>query len=123
MRSEKFKILIVDDSEIIKDRVSEMLGELENVESVTKAGSFDEAVSVLSTAIPDILLLDINLPDKSGIDLLRHINENAWKMHVIMVSNQANSYYRSVCKKLGATDFVDKSADFDRLPQIISGLN
>ncbi|MBC7904636.1 MAG: response regulator, partial [Gemmatimonadaceae bacterium] len=43
--------------------------------------------------------------------------------HVIMVSNQANSYYRSVCKKLGATDFVDKSADFDRIPQIISDLN
>ena len=123
MRSEKFKILIVDDSEIIKDRVSEMLGELENVETVIKAGSFDEAVSVLSTTIPDILLLDINLPDKSGIDLLRHINENAWKMHVIMVSNQANSYYRSVCKKLGAADFVDKSADFDRIPQIISSFN
>jgi DNA-binding NarL/FixJ family response regulator len=65
-------------------------------------------------------LLDINLPDKSGIELLRKIKEDYKKTKVFMITNQANDYYKDMCKKLGADNFFDKSIDFNLIPDLIS---
>jgi DNA-binding NarL/FixJ family response regulator len=67
-----------------------------------------------------MVLLDINLPDKSGIELLRKIKKEYKKMKVFMITNQANDYYKEICKKLGADHFFDKSKDFNLIPDLIS---
>jgi len=67
-----------------------------------------------------VVLLDINLPDKSGIELLRLIQERHPETAVLMISNNADQYYRNICKKLGARYFLDKSTDIDLIPSILS---
>jgi len=75
---------------------------------------------VLSRLTPDMVLLDINLPDKSGIELLRVIQERHLEIAVLMISNNADRYYRDICKKLGARYFLDKSTDIDLIPSVLS---
>ncbi len=100
-----------------------MLCEIPNVGLIRHAGSYHDAMVIIKEQQPRILLLDINLPDKSGIEILRSAKENNPSATVIMITNQANEYYQKLCLKLGADYFVDKSKEFDQISGIINGLD
>lgn len=120
MKNDKKTVLIVDDSILIIERMIPIIEEIENISFVVHAASYREGLEVLSRLTPDMVLLDINLPDKSGIELLRVIRERQLEIAVLMISNNADSYYRNICKKLGARQFLDKSTDIDLLPAVLS---
>jgi DNA-binding NarL/FixJ family response regulator len=120
VKKEKRTVLIVDDSILILERMIPLLAEIENISFVVHAASYKEAFEVLSRLTPDMVLLDINLPDKSGIELLRVIKERQMDVAVLMISNNAGSYYRDICKKLGAQYFLDKSTDIDLIPTVLA---
>lgn len=116
-------VLIVDDSLLILDRLTDMLSENELMQTLFTAENFDEAVEVIGENEPDIVLLDIQLPgDKNGIDLLKLIVKKYPDIKVLMISNQASEHYQRLCRQEGAVGFVDKSKDFDLIPQLIREL-
>jgi DNA-binding NarL/FixJ family response regulator len=115
-------ILIVDDSLIITERLQVLLRGLDNIGSIECARDYSLALQLLTATSFDIVLLDINLPGKSGIELLRHIKATCARTIVIMLSNQSGRFYRDICNRLGADYFVDKSAEFEDVPVIISSL-
>jgi DNA-binding NarL/FixJ family response regulator len=115
-------ILIVDDSPLITVRLQAMLRELENISSVECTGDYPSSLQLFTTTPPDIVLLDINLPGRSGLDLLRYLKSNYPATIVIMLTNQSGDFYQNICKKLGADYFIDKSKDFEDLPLIVSSL-
>lgn len=123
MNSRKISVLIVDDNEEFVHRMIELLDELDNVSSIQTAGNYNEAFRMLDNKSHDIVLLDISLPGKSGINLLRKIKELNWNCGVIMVSNNSASCYRHECERLGAIHFLDKSNEFDQVPGIITSFN
>ena len=112
MSSKKKIVLIVDDSILILERMIPMLEEMSNIQFVVHAGSYSEAIELLQGITPDVVLLDIHLPDKSGIELLRTIKEKYQEITIFMITNHANDYYRTLCNTLGADNFFDKSKDF-----------
>ena len=120
MKKEKRTVLIVDDSILIMERMIPILEAVENISFVVQAGSFKEGLEVLNTLHPDMVLLDINLPDKSGIELLRIIREKNMDIIVLMISNNADIHYQEICRKLGASRFLDKSGDMDILSEVLS---
>jgi DNA-binding NarL/FixJ family response regulator len=122
MQYAKKMVLIVDDSYLIIERLTDMLKELENVGSVRHVHTVADALETIQQSSPDIMLLDINLPDASGIDLLRIVKEKYPGIIVVMLTNQANDYYRQLCLKLGANHFIDKSRDFEMVPGIVAAL-
>ena len=122
MQYAKKMVLIVDDSYLIIERLTDMLKELENVGSVRHAHTVADALETIQQSSPDIMLLDINLPDASGIELLRTVKEKYPGIIVVMLTNQANDYYRQLCLKLGANHFIDKSRDFEMVPGIVAAL-
>jgi DNA-binding NarL/FixJ family response regulator len=96
-----------------------LLEEAEGIGYINVAHDYDEAYNCINTERPDLVLLDINLPGKNGIDLLREIKKSDIKCSVVMISNHDNEYYRDQCKQLGAEYFLDKSTDFTMVPSII----
>jgi DNA-binding NarL/FixJ family response regulator len=119
---EQKAILIVDDSILIIERITELLKDLEAVESIRHAYNYQEALTAIEHKRPDLVVLDINLPGINGIELLRYIKQADPSITVIMFTNRGNQYYRDLCKRMGADFFVDKSSGFDQLPGIISSL-
>jgi DNA-binding NarL/FixJ family response regulator len=122
MQYKKKMVLIIDDSYLIIERLTDMLSELENIGEVLHALSASDATEIIESRTPDIILLDINLPDTNGVEFLRIIKDKYPGIIVIMLTNQANDYYRQLCLKLGADYFADKSKDFELLPNIITSL-
>ena len=114
----KKNILIVDDSPVWLDKFSKMLEGLECVQTVIKAGSYEEAIPKLDSNL-DFIFLDIHMPGKSGIELLRFINQNFSKPKVCMVSNVVDMMTPSQWQRMGAYECFDKSDDFHRIPEFI----
>jgi DNA-binding NarL/FixJ family response regulator len=114
-----YKLLIVDDSVIIVDRLLSLLTELDCISYIGKAHSYIEAEEQLQKTAFDIVLLDINLPDKNGIELLSHVKDAYPEIKTVMLTNQSNEHYRNLCEKMGSDHFVDKTSDFEKIPEII----
>ena len=115
-------ILIVDDSVLIVQRIRGILKDVKNVGQIFSAGSYNDAVKILTGERPDIVLLDIQLPGKNGLELLRFITKVHPGMKVVMISNHTSEYYQRLCRKTGAAGFIDKSKDFDLIPGILESI-
>lgn len=123
MSNKNISVLIVDDNPGFVKRMKVLLEELEIVESIHSAGDYDEAVKQLDRNKQDTVLLDINLPGKSGITLLKKIMEGGSACQVIMLSNHSDGYYKEQCKRLGAVHFLDKTTEFDLVPSLLTNID
>ena len=115
-------VMIVEDAEIIQDRLRILLEKTPEIFKIYNAGNYEEAKKILYNEWIDLTILDINLPGKSGIEVLRHIKNDYPHTRVIMLTNEVDPLYRRLCLNLGANYFFDKSVDFENIPEIISGL-
>ncbi|MBS1621445.1 MAG: response regulator [Bacteroidetes bacterium] len=122
MKREKLLILIVDDNLNFIKRVINLIEEQENIGYINVAHDYEQALKFIEEEKPDLVLLDINLPGKSGIELLRKIKGSGSECEVIMITNHADDYYKKVCRDLGADYFLDKSIEFSMLPEIIGNI-
>lgn len=113
-------ILIVDDNMTFVNRVICMLEDTVQGKNVNVASNYDEASRLFFREDHCVVLLDINLPGKNGIELLKLFKDSKKNTEVIMITNHADAYYRQQCLELGAEIFLDKSHDFMLLPGIIS---
>jgi YesN/AraC family two-component response regulator len=114
----KLSILIVDDNTDFVGRMISLLSDIDNIGSIDTAANYDDA-SLLFSKEPDLVLLDIRMPGKSGVNLLKQIKGSSKNCEVIMLSNYASEFYRRQCKELGAMHFLDKTNDFELIPGMI----
>jgi DNA-binding NarL/FixJ family response regulator len=112
-------LLIVDSSLFIVERLVDMLKELRFIEKIFTATDYDTALEILYREKTGIVLLDIQLPGKNGIDLLKHIVHYFPESKVIVLSNLVSDFYQKLCKTAGAFQYIDKSKDFDKIPEVI----
>jgi DNA-binding NarL/FixJ family response regulator len=122
MKKARQVILLVDDSPLITERVIDMLRILPTVENVLTASNYQEAQAVLAEKKATTVLLDIQLPGKSGLELLKFIVKNYSGIKVLMLTNLTSEYYKRLCKKTGALHFIDKSKEFHLIPGILSSI-
>ncbi len=125
-------VLIVDDAKVVRERLVEMLGEVTKVGAIHQAWSVRSALELIRLTEPEIIVLDIHLPDPenrssstNGIDVLLKIKEQRGAEplpKVIMLTNLTYPQYRRLCARYGADYFLDKSSDFERLPEVIAEL-
>jgi DNA-binding NarL/FixJ family response regulator len=115
------KIFVVEDSAAVRERLIEMIREIADIEVVGEAGTYDAAVSGILNTRPDVAVLDIKLADDggSGIDVLAQVRKRLPAMKAIMLSNYATPQHMKASADAGAEYFLDKSADFERITEIL----
>ena len=118
------KIFIVEDSAEVLERLEDMVRELPDAELVGNAGNYDDAVSGILRARPDVAILDIKLADDrgTGIDVLGRVRRQLPSLKAIMLSNYATPQHVKASSDAGAEYFLDKSADFERIGEILKQL-
>ncbi len=105
-------VLIVDDEQEIRESLESILREEEYL--VTTAATADEAMALLRDAIYDVVLLDIWLPDRDGLDALIEIKEMESSPEVVIISGHGTIEAAVKATKLGAYDFLEKPLSLER---------
>lgn len=118
----KIKVFIVDDSLIVREHLVTMLDELAGTEIVGQAENVAEAIRGIQTLQPDVVILDIRMPDGSGIEVLQNIKQGQTAPMVIILTNYPYPGYRQRCLNAGADFFLDKSTEFDQIPKLFEQL-
>jgi DNA-binding NarL/FixJ family response regulator len=113
------KVLVVDNSGIVRERLKDMLSEVIEGEAIGQAQDIPEALEMLHKLNSDVVILDIEMPGRSGIDLLREIKKGKQPPLAIILTNQSYPQYRRVCMDAGADFFFDKSTEFDKVAQVL----
>jgi DNA-binding NarL/FixJ family response regulator len=116
----KVNVLLVDDSKRILDQLLEMLSEVENVDAIQTAQDAPAALALMKTTDYDVVVLDIQLPDANGIDILKWIKHMKPDTRVIMFSNLSDDCHRAAARMAGADHFFDKSNEFEEIPRVLS---
>ncbi|MFD2111485.1 response regulator [Thiorhodococcus fuscus] len=111
------RLLIVDDSLVVWRRLFDMLKDLSDVSFLAYSRNLSEARHYLAGFGPDLLVLDISLPDGSGLDLLQDVRLRGLGTKVAIFSNL--SELRGVSLDLGADWYFDKSMDYPQLLSLI----
>ena len=118
----KKRLLIVDDSDFIRERLVDLFDELENFEPVFQAKNSEQAYSVFNSSSPDIVILDIHIPGDNGIKILKKLKILRPLVIIIMLTNYPYEQYRKICMELGADYFFEKSGDMKRIYNICDKL-
>ena len=116
------KVLIVDDSDLVRVRLKNILVDNGHLEIVGEARNSSEAIQKTKELHPDIVILDIKIPGENGIEVLKKIKKYELPSKVIMLTNYPYPQYKQKCKELGAELFLQKSNDFEMLPDAIESL-
>jgi len=111
------RVLVVDDEPSVVDVFREFLA-AQGYE-LTVAASGEEAVQVIPTLKPDVILTDINLPGVSGLEVMRHAKNLDAEVAVIVVTGYASASTAIDALRQGAYDYVTKPFDLDEVHQII----
>ncbi len=88
--SKQIKILLVDDHEVVRMGLRTLLERRENIAVVGEAGTVEEAVAAAERTEPDVIVMDIRLPDGSGVDACREIRGQRPETKVIMLTSYAD---------------------------------
>ena len=116
------KILIVDDSELIRERLISLLKGTKEFEIVGQSKNAEEAIDFVNQNEIDIVILDIRLPDKNGLQVLEMIKKTKPETKVIMLTNYPFPQYMKKSEELGADFFIHKVSEFNRVSQIFKNL-
>ena len=121
MKNANVKVFVVEDSLEVRKRLVAMLATVPGVNVVGEADSVRAAAAgVLATAV-DVILLDLQLLDGTGLDVLLQVKPVRPDIRVIVLSNLAGPQYREASLAAGADVFLDKSHEFGRVPEILRG--
>jgi len=113
------RIFLVDDHQLVRDGIKALLIGAENIEIIGEASTGKEFFEKLSANRPDILILDISLPDASGIDITRRISSEYPEIKVLILSMYTNEDFVINSVKAGARGYLPKNTSREELLEAI----
>jgi DNA-binding NarL/FixJ family response regulator len=116
------RVIIADDSDLIRDRLQQMLRQLVQVEIV---GSFDNGKQALEGLLllkPDLAILDYKMPGLSGLEVLKGIRKESSAIKIIILTFYSSDYYRKLAIQNGADYFFSKADDFEKISLVVDAM-
>ena len=118
------RLVIVEDSRIIRERLAGLLADIPNLATVAYATTQDEALAILRKGEWEVVILDLQLKEGTGMQVLDELAKTIRREEttIIVFSNFDFPAYRSRAIALGADFFFDKSSEFRRLHEVLTSL-
>ena len=116
------KVLLVEDSAVLAEILSEALCELPEVDLVGVVDSETEAFRLIAQERVDLIFLDLQLKQGTGFGILRSLADMHPAPRTVVLTNHDLPEYHTAAMALGATYFLDKARDFHRLPEIVRAI-
>ncbi len=116
----KGKIFILDDEELIASMLTKALRK--NGFEVTAENSAENVIDIIRSFSPDVILLDVNLPERNGLDILKEIKDKEIDTEIVMLTADDSVETAVKAIKLGATDYLTKPLNIDDVRIVINNL-
>lgn len=114
-------ILIIDDMQDIRDYLNQILTGL-GFEDILESRDFESAKSVIAEKSPNVIFLDVELPDTEGGEILEYINDNYPQTHVVMCSGHNTLENVQNTWELGAKGFIEKPFNAKKVDTVMKRL-
>jgi DNA-binding NarL/FixJ family response regulator len=108
------KLLIVDDHKIVREGIAN-IAKLESIEVVGEADNKEEAIAMLASTTPDVITVDLSLPDGSGLEIVRFARRNSQKIGIVVISILDDDSNLIASMNAGASGFVSKTAELEEI--------
>lgn len=113
------RVVIVDDHALIREGLRTMLGHQQTLHVLGEAATGGEGVELVGRLLPDVVLLDIRLPDMSGLEACRQIHELHPQVHVVMLTVYEDEHYVFEALRAGARGYLLKKVTDDELSRVL----
>lgn len=113
------KVLVVDDHDLVRMGIARMLDDDDDIEVIADADNGESATLLARSHRPDVVLLDVNMPNMDGIEATRRIKQIDDKIKVLAVSSLSAQPYPSMLLKAGVNGYITKGTPFDEMIRAI----
>jgi DNA-binding NarL/FixJ family response regulator len=116
------KVLLADDHPIVCKGIHDLLDAADGIKVVGEANSGQQAIKLVKNLSPDIVILDIEMPDMNGVEVLNQIGENAIQVKVLVLSSYDDREYISQMLAMGASGYLIKDEVTDTIVDAVRGV-
>lgn len=109
------KIMLVDDHRLVRAGLKRVLAEAVDMEVIAEASSGEEALEMIRTKLPDVVLMDINMPGVGGLETTRRMMQRLPQLKIIVVSMHLEEPYPSRMLAAGACGYISKDSAADEV--------
>ena len=119
----KIKVLIVDDHSLIREGLRRLLELEKDIDVTGQASNGREAVEMALSLKPDVILMDINMPIKNGLEAIKELRAINCRSRIVMITIHGHQEYLLEAIRLGAAGYVMKDAEVDRILEAIRSVH
>lgn len=127
MTTKTIRILIADDHSLIRQGLKTILEYQEGMKVIGEADNGDDAIENIKVLVPDVAILDVNMPKKTGLEVLKNIRENSFNTKVILLTVESDRNTLLSAIDFGVDGFILKDSDssdiIDAISEVIKGEN
>ena len=108
------KLLIIDDHKIVREGIAN-IARIEGIEVVGEASTKEEAIAMIASLVPDVITVDLSLPDGSGLEIVRFARRNDQRIGIVVLSILDDDSNLIASMNAGASGFVSKTAELEEI--------
>ncbi len=113
------RVYLVEDSDVIREHLTHMIKSVPGLDVVGGADHVAVAIADIESLRPDAVIVDIQIVNGSGLDVLSQVRERMPGLRSIVLTNFPSSQHRKRAKEIGSDHFLDKSNEFKRIAPIL----
>jgi DNA-binding NarL/FixJ family response regulator len=114
------RVLVVDDHAAFRRALTSALNMVENIEVAAEAGGGRDATRQAASVEPDLVLMDLSMPDLSGIDAMKEIHKRAPELPVVILTAHADPGIEKAALEAGASGFLAKGTALEDLVVVLT---
>ncbi len=111
----KIRVLIVDDQQLVRFSLANFLRAFDDMEPVGEAVNGQQAVAACAELLPDVVLMDIKMPDMDGIEASRLIQQSNPNAHVVLLTGLPQQEVREAAIEAGVSEYVCKNDGIEKI--------
>ena len=119
MPTNSIRVVLADDNAVVRKGIRDFLTEAGDIDVIAEASDGGEAIQLIDQLRPDVAVLDIQMPKRSGIDVCRHVRTQHWPIGILVLTAYDDDPYVLAVLQAGANGYVLKTADADEIIQAV----
>ena len=113
------RVLLVDDHDLVRLGIKKLLSDVDNIEIVGEAASGEEAITLTSKLLPDVILMDVKMPGMGGLEATKRIAKTYPQIKILIVTVYGEAPYPTRVLQAGASGYMTKGVSIDEMIQAI----